>query len=112
MTQVQLPQLGKYRLLEVIAKGGMGEVYRAFDTSQDRVVALKLLPAHLSEDERFRQRFRRESQAAAGLNDPHVVPIHDFGEIDGRLYIDTLTGDVRRQALRELRRVSPAPQAR
>ena len=66
----------------------MGEVYRAYDTKTDRIVALKVLPPHLAEDATFQQRFRRESQAAAGLNDPHVVPIHGFGEIDGRLYLD------------------------
>src|SRR5258708_27654529 len=66
----------------------MGEVYRAYDTKTDRVVALKLLPPHMAADELFKHRFRRESQAAAGLNDPHVVPIHGFGEIDGRLHLD------------------------
>jgi serine/threonine protein kinase len=66
----------------------MGEVYEAYDTKTDRIVALKVLPHHLAADETFKQRFRRESQAAAGVNDPHVVPIHGFGEIDGRLYLD------------------------
>src|SRR6185437_5805 len=66
----------------------MGEVYRAYDTRTDRVVALKVLPPHLAEDTVFQQRFRRESQAAASLSDPHVVPIHGYGEIDGRLYLD------------------------
>ncbi|MDT7795809.1 MAG: hypothetical protein QOD59_5250, partial [Mycobacterium sp.] len=79
---------GHYQLEELIGRGGMGEVYRAYDTNTDRVVALKLLPPHMAADELFQQRFRRESQAAAGLNDPHVVPIHGFGEIDGRLYLD------------------------
>jgi ABC-type amino acid transport substrate-binding protein len=66
----------------------MGEVYRAFDTRTDRVVALKVLPHHLAQDTIFQQRFRRESQAAASLSDPHVVPIHGYGEIDGLLYLD------------------------
>lgn len=66
----------------------MGEVYRAYDTKTDRVVALKVLPPQLAQDSVFQQRFRRESQAAAGVNDPHVVPIHGYGEIDGRLYLD------------------------
>ncbi|MGE2732790.1 bifunctional serine/threonine-protein kinase/transporter substrate-binding domain-containing protein [Mycolicibacterium vaccae] len=79
---------GPYRLQKLIGQGGMGEVYRAFDTRTDRVVALKVLPHHMATDETFKARFRRESQAAAGLNDPHVVPIHGFGEIDGRLYLD------------------------
>ncbi|WNG93594.1 bifunctional serine/threonine-protein kinase/transporter substrate-binding domain-containing protein [Mycobacterium sp. ITM-2016-00318] len=79
---------GQYELQELIGQGGMGEVYRAFDTRTDRVVALKLLPSHLARDGVFQQRFRRESQAAAGINEPHVVPIHGFGEIDDRLYLD------------------------
>jgi ABC-type amino acid transport substrate-binding protein/predicted Ser/Thr protein kinase len=79
---------GHYELLELLGRGGMGEVYRAHDTRTDRIVALKVLPPHLAEDAVFQQRFRRESQAAAGVNDPHVVPIHSYGEIDGRLYLD------------------------
>ncbi|HEY6649710.1 MAG TPA: bifunctional serine/threonine-protein kinase/transporter substrate-binding domain-containing protein [Mycobacterium sp.] len=79
---------GHYQLQQLIGRGGMGEVYRAYDTKTDRIVALKVLPHHLAEDATFQQRFRRESQAAAGLNDPHVVPIHGYGEIDGRLYLD------------------------
>ncbi|MDX1883312.1 bifunctional serine/threonine-protein kinase/transporter substrate-binding domain-containing protein [Mycolicibacterium sp. 120270] len=79
---------GQYELQDLIGRGGMGEVYRAFDTRTDRVVALKVLPPHLAKDTVFQQRFRRESQAAAGINEPHVVPIHGFGEIDDRLYLD------------------------
>ena len=79
---------GHYQLRELIGRGGMGEVYRAYDTKTDRIVALKVLPHHLAEDAMFQRRFRRESQAAAGMNEPHVVPIHGFGEIDGRLYLD------------------------
>ena len=66
----------------------MGDVWRAFDTETQRVVAVKVLPANLADDPAFVERFRREALAAAGLNDPHVVPIHRFGEIDGRLYVD------------------------
>ena len=66
----------------------MGEVFRAHDNDTDRVVAIKLLSAHLAEDPEYRQRFQREAHTAAGLNEPHVVPIHNYGEIDGRLYVD------------------------
>jgi ABC-type amino acid transport substrate-binding protein len=79
---------GQYQLQELIGRGGMGEVYKAFDTRTDRIVALKVLPPHLAKDTVFQQRFRRESQAAAGINEPHVVPIHGFGEIDDKLYLD------------------------
>lgn len=79
---------GHYQLRRLLGRGGMGEVYEAYDTRTDRVVALKVLPHHMATDETFQQRFRRESQAAAGVSDPHIVPIHGFGEIDGRLYLD------------------------
>ena len=79
---------GRYRLLESLGGGGMGKVWRAFDTATNRVVAVKVLSAHLAADPVFEQRFRREAFAAAGLNNPHVVPIHTYGEIDGRLYVD------------------------
>ena len=79
---------GQYQLQQLIGRGGMGEVYRAYDTKTDRVVALKVLPPHLAKDVTFQQRFRRESQAAACINEPHVVPIHGFGEIEDRLYLD------------------------
>ena len=79
---------GPYRLEELIGRGGMGEVHRAFDTKRGRSVALKRLPPGLADDPTFRARFRSEAALAAKLNEPHVVPIHDFGEIDGRLYID------------------------
>ena len=79
---------GHYQLQKLIGRGGMGEVYQAYDTKTQRIVALKVLPPHLAQDASFQDRFRRESHAAAGVNDPHVVPIHGFGEIDGRLYLD------------------------
>ena len=85
---VEATPFGHYQLQELIGRGGMGEVYRAYDTKTDRVVALKVLPHRLAEDVVFQQRFRREAQAVAALNEPHVVPIHGFGEIDGRLYLD------------------------
>lgn len=79
---------GHYQLQQLIGRGGMGEVYRAYDTRTDRIVAVKVLPPHMAQDETFQRRFRRESQAAAGVQDPHVVPIHGYGEIDGRLYLE------------------------
>ncbi|MGK2882757.1 MAG: protein kinase domain-containing protein [Mycobacterium sp.] len=79
---------GRYQLIELLGRGGMGEVWRAYDEATQRTVAVKVLPENLAHDPEFEQRFRREAFAAAGLNDPHVVPIHNFGEIDGRLYVD------------------------
>jgi serine/threonine-protein kinase len=79
---------GKYRLIELLGRGGMGEVWRAYDTALDRTVAIKILSAATSADPVFQQRFRREAYAAARLNSPHVVPIHTHGELDGRLFVD------------------------
>ncbi|PJE04047.1 serine/threonine-protein kinase [Mycobacterium sp.] len=81
-------RFGRYVLIELLGRGGMGEVWRAHDTETDRVVAIKLLPAHFSEDAEFQRRFRREAHAAARLNSPHIIPIHHYGQIDGRLYVD------------------------
>jgi serine/threonine kinase PknH len=79
---------GKYNITRLLGKGGMGEVYEAYDTDKGRTVALKILAHEFSDDTAFRTRFQRESQAAAILQEPHVIPIHDWGEIDGSLYID------------------------
>src|SRR5690348_11499053 len=83
-----MQQFGQYRIEGIIGSGGMGEVFRAYDTRRDREVALKLLPTALSDDPEYQRRFQRESYAVARLHEPHVIPIHDFGEIDGRLFID------------------------
>jgi YVTN family beta-propeller protein len=79
---------GPYRLEALLGRGGMGEVFRAFDTEYDRVVALKRLPARLTDDHEFRARFEREAQLAAGLRNPHIIPIHRFGDLDGCLFVD------------------------
>ena len=82
-------EFGRYRLIELLGRGGMGEVWRAHDTeANNRTVAIKLLPPHLAGDTTFLRRFRREADAAAQLNNPHIIPIHNYGEIDGRLYVD------------------------
>jgi serine/threonine-protein kinase len=78
---------GRYRLVQLLGRGGMGEVWRAYDSVTERIVAIKVLPANLSDDEDFQRRFRREAHAAARLDTPHVVPIYDYGEIDGRLFV-------------------------
>ena len=79
---------GPYRLVRLLGRGGMGEVYEAEDTRKSRVVALKLISPQFSDDPMFRTRMQREAGAAGRLTEPHVVPIHDYGEINGQLYLD------------------------
>jgi hypothetical protein len=76
-----------YRIEELIGRGGMGVVYRAYDLRLKRTVALKLVSPDLARDERFRDRFARETEVAMSLEHPNVVPVYDAGEVDGRLYL-------------------------
>lgn len=100
--------VGPYRIDQLIGRGGMGAVYRAYDTVRDREVALKLLGGTTADDGTFAERFRRECQLVAKLGEPHIIPIHDYGEIDGMLYLDMrlVDGDNLRQVLR---RSGPLP---
>ncbi|WP_280235255.1 protein kinase domain-containing protein [Nocardia cyriacigeorgica] len=102
---------GRYRLGRIIGEGGMGRVYEAFDTVTDRTVAVKVLPEGTATNHEFRERFRREAHAAARLSEPHIVPIHDYGEIDGHLFLDMrLIDGVDLSAV--LTREGPMPPAR
>ena len=103
-------QIGPYRLRRLLGKGGMGEVYEAEDTVKDRVVALKLLPEAVSHDPVFRKRLQREAHSAGRLQEPHVVPIHDYGEIEGLLYVDMrmIDGTDLRKMLKRYGPMTPA----
>jgi hypothetical protein len=80
-------ELAGYRIERVLGRGGMSVVYLAHDVGLKRNVALKLLAPGLAEDDGFRARFLRESQLAAALDHPHIVPVYQAGEVDGLLYI-------------------------
>jgi 6-phosphogluconolactonase (cycloisomerase 2 family) len=104
-------QIAGYRLEEQIGRGGMAVVYRAYDPRLDRYVALKILAPGLALDDAFRQRFIRESRAAAAVDHPNIIPVFDAGEAKGVLFIAMRFvhgGDVRTL----LDAVGPLPAAR
>src|SRR5947209_18150983 len=76
-----------YRIEELLGRGGMGVVYLAEDLRLKRRVALKLLSPQLAEDDLFRERLLEESELAASLDHPNIVPIYEAGEADGRIFI-------------------------
>ncbi len=78
--------LGGYRILLKLGQGGMAVVYKAHEESLNRVVALKVIAQHLSDDAQFIERFKREAQAAAQLSHPNIVQIYAIGEDDGVHY--------------------------
>jgi len=80
--------IGPYRIEALIGEGGMGVVYRAHDSKLNRTVAIKFLSDDLS-DAAARRRFQREAQMASSLNHPHLLTVHDAGELDGRQYLVT-----------------------
>jgi serine/threonine protein kinase len=79
---------GPYYLKRLLGRGGMGEVYEAEHTVKQWTVALKLMSPTFSQDPVFRKRMEREARITGRLLEPHVVPIHDYGEIDGQLYLE------------------------
>ena len=81
-------QLGSYRIDQVLGQGGMGVVYRGVDTKLNRPVAIKFLSGALA-DPAARRRFQREARMASSLNHPHILTVHDAGELEGRQYLVT-----------------------
>src|SRR5579871_4474605 len=76
-------RLGPYEIISAIGAGGMGEVYRARDTRLERVVAIKILPSHLSSNPQARERFDREAKAISSLSHPNICQLYDVGHQDG-----------------------------
>src|SRR6202045_4576186 len=87
MTLASGAKLGPYEIQSPVGVGGMGEVYRARDTRLDRTVAIKILPAQLSDNPEARQRFGREARAISSLNHPNICTLHDVGHQSGIDYL-------------------------
>src|SRR6202167_4117898 len=80
-------KLGPYEIQSPLGAGGMGEVYRARDTRLERIVAIKILPAHLSDNVEARHRFDREARAISSLNHPNICTLYDVGHENGIDYL-------------------------
>lgn len=87
MTDLIGHTIGQYQIVERIGKGGMADVYKAYQPSLDRYVAVKILPGYFLRDETFLARFQREAKAIAKLTHPHILPVYDFGQQDDLTYI-------------------------
>ena len=96
-------RLGPYEVVASLGAGGMGEVYRAFDTRLERTVAIKILPEHRSSSGELRARFEREARAVSSLNHPHICHLYDIGSQDGTAYLvmEYLEGETLADCLRK-----------
>ncbi len=88
-------RLGPYQIESPIGAGGMGEVYKATDTRLERIVAIKVLPAHVASDPERKQRFEREAKTISSLNHPHICTLYEFDSQDGTdfLVMEYLEGE-------------------
>src|ERR1700724_1691484 len=96
-------KLGPYEIVAPLGAGGMGEVYRARDTRLDRIVAIKILPSHLSENPEAKQCFDREARTISSLNHPNICSLYDVGHQDGIDYLvmEYLEGETLADRLRK-----------
>lgn len=106
-------ELGPYRLIEGVGRGGMAEVYLAEDQRLERRVAVKVLPAAMAMEQTFRARFEREARAAAKLQHPHILPVYDYGQQDGITYLvmPYITGGSLAQVIAQARGPLPVNKA-
>ncbi len=97
--------IGRYKIINLLGEGGMGAVYKAFDVTLQRDVALKVMHAQFAHQANFQERFLQEARTAARLDPPGIVQVHDFGAAEGQLYIvmEFIPGDNLGQILRSLR---------
>ncbi|MGZ5214036.1 MAG: Stk1 family PASTA domain-containing Ser/Thr kinase [Actinomycetota bacterium] len=104
---------GRYHIVERVAAGGMGEVFRAHDAVLAREVAIKVLHRSLAGDQGFVDRFRREARAAASLSHPNIVAVYDWGAVDGIYYMvmEFVRGRAARELLNANVRLEPAQAA-
>ena len=79
--------IGTYQIVEQVGRGGMATVFKAYQPSMDRYVAIKILPSHFTEDASFVGRFTQEARTLARLEHPHILPVHDYGEQEGTTYL-------------------------
>src|SRR5438270_11478987 len=81
--------ISQYRVVELIGRGGMATVYKAYHPALERFVAVKVLPTYFAHDNDFAERFKREARAIAHLEHPNILPIYDFGDHEGIPFIVT-----------------------
>lgn len=107
-------KIGPYEVVAELGRGGMGTVYRAYEPSLNRYVAIKILAAHLADDEALVGRFAREAKAVAALNHPNIVHIYTIGETEGLPYfvMECIEGETLADLIREKTTLAPKEAAR
>jgi len=110
MAPTRIRNIGKYEVIDVIARGGMGVVYKATDPAMGRPVAIKMITSGFSDDPNLLQRFYREPRSTGSLHHPNIVTVYDLGDDDGLPYLvmEYLEGQTREQIIRTGKEMSIA----